>query len=113
MFIKTAYAANEIVNDALGKAVGKGAGEGLAFYIAQLWKSVILLGGLAFLVYLIWGALDMLMAGGDKGKVDTAQHKITNALTGLAILIGSYAIIYFIGGALGINILKPIFPNNL
>lgn len=111
-FIKPVYAQNEIINNALGSASNMGAGEGVAFYIAQLWKTVIILGGLAFLVYLIWGGLDWLMAGGDKGKVDTAQHKITNALTGLAILIGSYAIIYFVGGAFNLNLLQPVFPDN-
>lgn len=113
MFIQKAYAANEIVNNAL-PAVVKNAtyGTGLAFYIGQLWKTMVTLGALAFLVFLIWGGLEWMIAGGDKAKIDNAQHKISNALIGLGILVGSYAIIKLVEGLFQINILAPEFSNN-
>lgn len=105
---------NEIVNNALPSIVaGKTPAQGLAFYIATLWKSVVIAGSVAFLVFLIWGGVEWLTAGGDKGRVETAQKMISNALIGLAVLIGSYAIAFFVQGAFKINILQPVFPNNL
>lgn len=111
--IKTAHAANEIINPALGQGIQSlSAGEGLAFYIVQLWKTVIIVGGLGVMLYIVWGGLQWLMAGGDKGKLEEAHHKITNSLVGLGVLVASFAVVYFVGGVLKIDLLKPIFPQN-
>lgn len=110
--IETVYA-QEIVNPALGQGVsGLSAGEGLAFYIAQLWMTVVIVGGLAVMLFMIWGGIQWLMAGGDKAKLDEAHHKITNSIIGLGVLVGSFAVLYFIGGVLKIDLLKPVFPVN-
>jgi hypothetical protein len=114
--ISQAYAAttdSEITNPALGAGVPKEAGAGLAFYIANLWRTVVVVGGVAFLLYLVWGGMEWMLAGGDKGKVEQAQHKITGALIGLAILVGSYAITLFVQGVFKINLLQPVFPSNI
>lgn len=112
--ITQVHAANEIVNTSLPANVqAMTPSQGLAYYIAILWRSVVTLGGVAFLVFLLWGGLEWLTAGGDKTKVETAQKMITNALIGLAVLVGSYAIAYFIQGAFKINILAPVFPSNI
>lgn len=114
LLVPQAYAVDEIVNKALPTVIqGKTAAEGLAFYIAILWRSVVTLGGVAFIIFLIWGGIEWLTAGGDKGRVETAQKMISNALIGLLILVGSYAVAFFIESAFKINILAPIFPNNL
>lgn len=102
-----------IINPALGKdIVGLSAGEGLAFYIAQLWKTVVIVGGLAVMLFMIWGGISWLMAGGDKAKLEEAHHKITNSLIGLGVLVASYAVIAFIGAVLKIDLLAPVFPKN-
>lgn len=88
-------------------------GEGLAFYIGQLWKTISIVGGLAFILYFLLGGLSWLTAGGDKAKVESAQKQITNAVIGLSIILVSYAIILFIQEALDVNILQPEFPNAL
>jgi len=113
-FAPSAFAAaNEITNPALGKdIVGLSAGAGMAFYIAQLWKTVVTVGGLAVMLYLIWGGIEWLISGGDKGKIESATHKITNSLIGLGVLVVSYAIVYFVGSVLKIDLLKPVFPQN-
>ena len=112
--IKSVYAqGSEITNPALGKdIVGLSAGEGLAFYIAQLWKTVVIVGGLAVMLFMIWGGISWLMAGGDKGKLEEAHHKITNSLIGLGVLVASFAVIAFIGAVLKIDLLAPVFPKN-
>jgi len=105
---------NEIINAALpAEIASKSPAAGLAFYIAILWRSVVTLGGVAFLIFLIWGGIEWLTAGGDKDRLSTAQKMISNAFIGLAVLIGSFAIASFIQYAFKINILAPVFPDNL
>jgi len=100
-----------ITNNALDPIVsGKSPGQGLAFYIAQLWKTIVVVGSLAFLLYLVWGGIEWLMSGGDKTKVEGAKAKISNAVIGLAILVISYAVILFVEAIFKINILQPEFP---
>lgn len=103
----------EIVNNAISAKIPTEPGAGLAFYIATLWRTVVIVGAIAFIIYLVWGGIEYLISGGDKGKITEAQSKITGAAIGLLILVGSYAITVFIQGVFKINILRPIFPNNL
>lgn len=106
--------AQEIINEAIKNIITTQGtpGAGLAFYIAQLWKTIIVVGGLAFLLYTVWGGIEWMMSGGDKGKIEEARHKITNSLIGLALLVASFAITYFVGAAFKIDLLAPTFPTN-
>ena len=106
-------AQNEIVNKALSPNIPQTPGGGLAFYIATLWQTVITVGGIAFIIYLVWGGIEYLTSGGDKARIDDAQKKITSSVIGVVILISSYAITYFIQQVFKINILKPVFPSAL
>jgi len=113
MFNSIYAASDEIKNEALGSTVKNlGAGAGLAFYIGTLWKTMVTVGGLAFIIYLVWGGIEYLTSAGDKGRIDDASKKISSAVIGLAILVGSYAVVYFVQGVLKIDLLKPIFPDN-
>lgn len=106
--------ADEIVNNAIpANITSLGAGPGLALYIASLWRTVVIVGGLAFIIYLVWGGVEYLTSGGDKGRIDDASKKISSSVIGVAILVGSYAITLFIQSVFKIEILKPVFPNNL
>lgn len=106
--------ASEITNPALSAQVaGLAPGAGLAFYLANLWRAVVTVGGLLFLLYLVWGGIEWMTAAGDKSKVENAQHKITNSVIGLAVLVGSYALTLFIQGVFKINLLQPVFQTNL
>ncbi len=82
----------------------------LALIIAILWKTIVILGGLAFLIFFLWGGLEWIIAGGDKQKLESAKNKLTQGLIGLAILAGSLVIIKFAGQALGFNPLYIIWP---
>lgn len=106
-------ASNEIVNKAISSSVPQDPGGGLAFYIATLWQTVITVGGVAFIIYLVWGGIEYLTSGGDKAKIDDAQKKITSSVIGVAILVASYAITLFIQAVFKINILRPVFPSSL
>lgn len=68
-------------------------------------------GGLAVLVFLIWGAFDWITSGGDKDKISGARRKIMNALIGLALLSLSAFIVTLFGQIVGFNPLNtPALP---
>jgi hypothetical protein len=70
-----------------------------------------IVGGLAVLVFLIWGAFDWITSGGDKEKVAGARRKIMNALIGLALLSLSAFIVTLFGEVVGFDPLNtPALP---
>jgi hypothetical protein len=81
-----------------------------AVNVATLWQTIIVVGGLAFLLFFLWGGLNWIMAGGDKGKIEESRGKITQGLIGLAILAASYVIIKFIESAIGLDLLNIKWP---
>lgn len=78
--------------------------------LAILWRTIIIVGGLAFLLYFIWGGLQWIMAGGDKSKVQEGRDKITQGLIGLALLAASFVIVEFLSSALGMDLLQFEWP---
>lgn len=60
--------------------------------------------GLLVFIYLIWGGVEWITAGGDKGKTESARQKLTNAIIGLAIVAAAFAISAVLGRFFGINI---------
>lgn len=81
-----------------------------AVTMGTLWQTIIIVGGLAFLLYFLWGGLNWILAGGDKGKLDESRTKITQGLVGLAILAASYVIVKFIESAIGLDLLNIVWP---
>ena len=96
-----------IVNPALTKFVGENA---LAMLIATLWKTAFLITGIITLAYIVLGGISWATASGDKANSEKARSMITDAVIGLVIVAASYAIIKFLGGVLGIDILNPQLP---
>lgn len=116
MFILTLIAqVDPISNWVLPSGYGGNAnGDGVsAFtnYVVLLWRTLIIVGGMATIVFLLWGAIDWIMSAGDEGKVSSARHKMTGAVVGLAILAASVAIVDLIGTLLGIDLLKVCIPS--
>jgi hypothetical protein len=91
----------------LGNFGGPG---GLAAFIGTLWTTVIIVAGLAFLVYFLVGGLQWLTSGGDKIALESARGKITNALIGLVIIVSSFAVIKIVEVVLGIDITDLNWP---
>lgn len=60
-------------------------------------------GGLAVLVFLLWGAFDWITSGGDKEKISSARRKIVNALIGMALLALSAFIVTLFGQIVGFD----------
>jgi TRAP-type C4-dicarboxylate transport system permease small subunit len=87
-----------------------GSGDGgvtTGLLMARLYRTAILVGGLAMLLFIAWGGLNWVTAGGDEKKVEAAKDKITNGIIGMVVLVGTAALAGFIGEALGLNLLSP------
>jgi hypothetical protein len=70
----------------------------------------LIIAALLVFVYLIWGGLQYITSGGDKGKTEEARSRISAALVGLAIVAAAWAIIQIIGYFFGINIFGGNVP---
>lgn len=64
---------------------------------------VIILAGILVFVYLVWGGLEWLTSGGDKGKTESARNRITAALVGLAIIAAAWALTQVIATFFGVS----------
>jgi len=101
----------DIAKEAAGqKAPGSAnltsADAGFGKLMSGLLSFIMVIGSILVLVYLIWGSIEWITAGGDKGKVDTARTKITNAVIGIIVLGASTAILLLVQGFLGTCFLK-------
>lgn len=65
--------------------------------------------GIALLIYLISGGLQMMTSQGDPKALQAAQGKITSALLGFVIVIIAYTLVALIGQILGIGAITSIF----
>lgn len=83
------------------------AGTGYATDIVGLLNAVLsfvmVLAALLVFVYLIWGGIEWITSGGDKGKTESARNKITAAIIGLIVLAASYAILQLVLRFLGFD----------
>ncbi len=83
----------------------------LGVLINALLRVTLGIVGLLVFVFLIWGGIEWLTAGGDKSKTESARQKITNAIIGLAIVAAAFAISAilsrFFGVGVGTNIEIP------
>ncbi|KKS96233.1 MAG: hypothetical protein UV71_C0001G0107 [Microgenomates group bacterium GW2011_GWC1_43_13] len=59
--------------------------------------------GIALLVYLVMGGLQMMTSRGDPKAMQSAQAKITNALIGFVVIIFAYFIVQLFGQVFGIE----------
>ncbi len=75
--------------------------------ISSLINALIIIAALAALIYFILGGLQWITSGGDKAKVEQAQKQITNGLTGLIIVVASYAVFVLIKNFLGLDQALP------
>jgi len=67
---------------------------------------VLSLLGVIFLVLLIYGGFIWMTARGNEQQADKAKTTMTNAIIGLIIVFGAYAISYFVVGALSDSVLQ-------
>lgn len=88
--------------------VGNDPVQGLGNLIAFFIQIVLFIGGLAALLYLLWGAFDWINSSGEKEKLVKAQNKMMNAVIGLILMVAAFTIFSFVmgtvlGGKFGIG----------
>lgn len=111
---------NPVIDPSLGgdgsEASAKLAKSGGIFttYFVFLWRAFINIGGIAVLIYFLWGAFEWITAGGDSGKLGNARNRMLHAAIGLIILVSSFTILGFISSLLfgdNFNLLELTFPS--
>lgn len=102
-----------IFNPAISPLVNKTPDDIPALF-GSLFSSVIgfmLFGATLWMFFqLILGGINWMSSGGDKGKMEEARHRLTNALTGIFIVFASWSIYIIILNFLGIS---PIGANGI
>lgn len=97
-----------ITNPVLGNLNSLAGTDGTGFFaklIPSLVGLLLMVGALVFVFMLLWGAIQWILSGGDKGAVESAKGRITNALAGIVLLLSTFAIVALIETFFGINIL--------
>lgn len=82
----------------------KGYADNVGALINAVLTFVMVLAALLVFLYLIWGGIEWITSGGDKGKTESARNKITAAIVGLIILAASYAILQLALNFVGLDI---------
>lgn len=104
---------NPVLPPGVGGAAGDDGGVALAITMGNLYQVIVTVGGLALLLYMAWGGINWIMAGGDKGKLEDAKNKLTNAVVGMGILVAVIAVVNLLTSVFGIDILNPTVPEPL
>ena len=85
----------------------EGALSNFELILSNIIGFMTILAGLFFIFYFLTAVFQIIGAGGDAGKVSSAQQKIMQAVIGLVILVAGYAIIGLVGSVIGLNLLEP------
>ncbi|MFZ5438298.1 MAG: hypothetical protein ACOZAK_04580 [Patescibacteria group bacterium] len=88
---------------------GKGFATDFGGLINGVLSFVMVLAALLVFLYLIWGGIEWITSGGDKGKTESARNKITSAIIGLIVVAASYAILTLALNFLGFSDLNEVF----
>lgn len=87
---------------------------GVGKVFGDLLTSVIslmtMVAGIMLVLYLVYGGVKYVTAGGSEKAVDEAKRMITNAIVGLVIVVAAIMVTQLVGKILGFgNILGPSF----
>lgn len=104
LFVKTALAAESTTVDIGSQTSGFFGYTCIGHLVSNLVAAAFLVSGIIVFVYLVWGGVDYLSSGGDKGKIESAQKRISAAIIGLAIVASSWAIYQILIVFFGINL---------
>ena len=90
---------------------GQGFATDIGAVINGILSFVMVIAALSVFMYLIWGGIEWITSGGDKGKTESARNKITAAILGLVVLAASYAILLIALNFIGFENLGEAFSN--
>lgn len=93
------------LNQAAQRENFPGATNGINDVISSILSAVFVVAALLVLLYLIWGAIDWISAGGDSSKIQKARDKIIQSIIGVIVLASTLAIFGLLQYILGVDIL--------
>ncbi len=70
---------------------------GISKFLTNLVSLFYIVGGIALIFMLLWGAFDWIVSEGEKEKIHAAQQKIFNAVIGLILFAVAFAVISVLG----------------
>lgn len=76
--------------------------------INKALQFVLVIAALLVFLYLIWGGIEWITSGGDKGKTESARNKITAAVIGLIVVAASFAILQLALTFLGVGSINEV-----
>lgn len=76
----------------------------LGSFVSQIVGLALSIAAIVAFVFLVWGGIEWIVAGGDKGKIESARNRITGAIVGLAIVALSWAIYLLLDNFFGIGV---------
>lgn len=76
--------------------------------VAISWCFII--GTVIFFFMLLFGGIQWISSGGDKGKIEGAKGKISSAIIGLIVLFAVFVIIQLVGLFFKVNLLQLNLP---
>lgn len=79
--------------------------------VSFIINGILITAGLISFLFLLWGGVQWILAGGDKEGTEKARKRITAALVGLAIVFSAYALAYIVKGIFDVDILKFTIPS--
>ena len=75
--------------------------DSLGDFVVNLFQVALIMGSIMTFFYLIWGGIQWITSGGNQEAAKGAKEKITDAVTGLALLAAVWVIwrliVYFLG----------------
>ncbi len=72
------------------------AGKKLPVIVGNIFRVLLSLLGVIFLILIVYGGIRWMIARGDSGEVETAKEIIIDAFIGLIIVVASFAIVNFV-----------------
>jgi len=103
-FVEKALAAPAAPDLSLSKPSGV-AITNIGTLIQGVVQGALLISALLVFMFLIWGGIQWITSGGDKGKTQEARDRITAALVGLAVVASAWAVMLIIQYFFGIDVL--------
>lgn len=95
---------NTGIVDTIGNILTTPGSKILQLFLSNFISLAIGVAGIAAFIYLLIGGYQYLASGGDKEGAQKASKTITSALTGLAIVLSIFAIIYVVETLFGLSI---------
>ncbi len=78
---------------------------GFSILLGNLMSAAMVVAVILVLAFLLWGGIEWITSGGDKGKMESARNKISNAIVGIIILAAVTALFTLVQQFLGIDLL--------